>query len=187
MIPLFERRQPRFTGARVEGGQASSRPSSVRSANRVALFIRRARAADIAHTYIESLEVNLLHLTEAILLAQAPAGGGAPAGGAPDGTGGILSMALPFLLIGLVFYFLMIRPQKREQQTRLEMLSALKKNDRVVTVGGIYGVVASVQADSDEVTLKIDENTNTKLRVTLSSIARVVGNEPDAEKASKAS
>jgi len=89
-------------------------------------------------------------------------------------------------MIGLVFYFLMIRPQKREQQTRAEMLTALKKNDRVVTVGGIYGVVASVQADADEVTLKIDENTNTKLRVTLSSIARVVGDEPDADKSSKA-
>lgn len=95
-------------------------------------------------------------------------------------------MALPFLLIGLVFYFLMIRPQKREQQSRGQMLAALKKNDRVVTIGGVYGVVSSVQADADEVTLKIDENTNTKMRVTLSSIARVVGDDTDADKSSKA-
>jgi preprotein translocase subunit YajC len=126
--------------------------------------------------------VKLLQLSDALLFAQGGAGGAAP----QDGPGGILSMALPFLLIGLVFYFLMIRPQKREQQSRGQMLAALKKNDRVVTIGGVYGVVSSVQADADEVTLKIDENTNTKLRVTLSSIARVVGDDTDGDKASKA-
>ncbi|MBX3411355.1 MAG: preprotein translocase subunit YajC [Pirellulales bacterium] len=126
--------------------------------------------------------MNLLFWTDALLVAQAAGGGAAP----QNPQGSLLSLALPFLMIGLVFYFLMVRPQKREQQTRSQMLAALKKNDRVVTVGGIYGVVASVQADSDEVTLKIDENTNTKLRVTLSSIARILGDEPDADKSSKA-
>lgn len=129
--------------------------------------------------------MNLSFWTDALILAQAASG--APAGTpAQNPQSSLLSLALPFLMIGLVFYFLMIRPQKREQQTRAEMLTALKKNDRVVTVGGIYGVVSSVQADADEVTLKIDENTNTKLRVTLSSIARIVGDEPDADKSSKA-
>lgn len=129
--------------------------------------------------------MNLLPWTDALIFAQAAGGSGAPAP-AQNPQGSLISLALPFLMIGLVFYFLMIRPQKREQQTRTEMLSTLKKNDRVVTVGGIYGVVSSVQADADEVTLKIDENTNTKLRVTLSSIARIVGDEPDGDKSSKA-
>jgi preprotein translocase subunit YajC len=82
---------------------------------------------------------------------------------------------LPFILIIVLFYFLMIRPQKREQSRRQIMLDGIKKNDRVVTIGGIYGVVTNVQRESDEVTIKVDETTNTKLRITLSSIARVVG------------
>jgi preprotein translocase subunit YajC len=98
---------------------------------------------------------------------------------------GLGGMLLPFALIFMVFYFLMIRPQKREQNRRQEMLGAVKKNDRVVTIGGIYGVVANVQREADEVTLKVDETTNTKLRITLGSIARVLGDEPSDESATK--
>ena len=93
----------------------------------------------------------------------------------------ILPSLLPFAAIFVLFYFLLIRPQRREQARRLTMLSAVKKNDRVVTIGGIFGVVASVNREADEVTLKVDEATNTKLRVTLSSVARVVGDEPSDE------
>ena len=57
------------------------------------------------------------------------------------------------------------------------MLGALKKNDRVITAGGVYGVVTNVHREADEVTLKVDESSNVKLRVTLSSIARVLGDE----------
>jgi preprotein translocase subunit YajC len=64
------------------------------------------------------------------------------------------------------------------------MISALKKNDRVVTAGGMYGVVTNLQRESDEVTLRVDETTNTKIRVTLSSIARVLGDEPTPSDAS---
>ncbi len=91
--------------------------------------------------------------------------------------------SLPFLLITLmlVFYVIVLRPQRREQRTRQHMLVQLKKNDRVVTVGGIYGVVTNVRADADEVTLKVDESSNAKLKVTLASIARLVGEEPAAD------
>jgi preprotein translocase subunit YajC len=61
------------------------------------------------------------------------------------------------------------------------MLSNLKKNDRVVTVGGIYGVVSNVHREADEVTLKVDESTNTKLRVTMASIARVLATEDSSQ------
>ena len=57
------------------------------------------------------------------------------------------------------------------------MLGALKKNDRVVTVGGIYGWVTNVHREADEVTIRVDEATNTKLRITLGSVARVLGAE----------
>ena len=65
------------------------------------------------------------------------------------------------------------------------MLAAVKKNDRVVTAGGIYGVVTNVHQEADEVTVKVDEATNTKLRVTLSSIVRVLGSEQSDEAAKK--
>jgi preprotein translocase subunit YajC len=61
------------------------------------------------------------------------------------------------------------------------LLEALKKNDRVVTIGGIYGVVANVQRDVDRVTLKVDETTNTKIDVTVGAIARVVVDSSELE------
>ena len=84
-----------------------------------------------------------------------------------------------------LFYFMVMRPQSREQARRRAMLAAVKKNDRVVTTGGIYGVVTNVHLEADEVTIKVDESTNTKLRVTLSSIARVLGDEPSDTSANK--
>ncbi len=98
----------------------------------------------------------------------APAKDAAPAGS-------MLNMLLPFVAIFVLFYFLLIRPQRREQARRKDMLGAVKKNDRVLTAGGIYGVVANVNRDADEITVKVDEATNTKLRLTFSSIARVLG------------
>ena len=84
---------------------------------------------------------------------------------------------LPWVAIGLLFYYLLIRPQKQQQHRRKAMLAAVKKNDRVITAGGIYGVVTNVRAEADEVTVRVDETTNTKLRVTFSSVSRVLGDE----------
>ena len=97
----------------------------------------------------------------------------------------LVQSLLPFVAIFVLFYFLLIRPQRREQARRQEMLSAVKKNDRVITAGGIYGVVTNVHREADEVTIKVDEATNTKLRMTLSSVARVLGDEPSDETANK--
>ena len=92
---------------------------------------------------------------------------------------------MPVLLI-IVLYIVMIqRPQRREQAARQALLKAIKKNDRVLTTSGIYGVVTSVQTDADEVTIRVDEATNTKLRMRLASVAHVLGNETSAEKESK--
>ena len=95
------------------------------------------------------------------------------------------SLLWPMLAIGFLFYFLLIRPQRQEQRRRQEMLGGVKKNDRVVTLGGIYGVVTNVHKEADEVTIKVDETTNTKLRVTLASIARIRGDEPSGGASSK--
>jgi preprotein translocase subunit YajC len=61
----------------------------------------------------------------------------------------------------------------------------LQKNDRVITIGGVYGVIMNVQRDSDEIILKVDESTNAKLRVTVSSIARVLGDQPAEDNSTK--
>jgi preprotein translocase subunit YajC len=94
-------------------------------------------------------------------------------------------MLLPFVAVGLLFYFLMIRPQRKEQSRRDLMLAAVKKNDRVLTAGGIYGVVTNVHREINEVTIRVDETTGTKMRVTLNSIASVLGDEPSEDAASK--
>ena len=97
---------------------------------------------------------------------------------APEPGGGLLRLALPVLVIGFLFYFMLIKPERRKQSRHREMLENLKKNDRVVTAGGIKGVVSAVNRDQQEVTLTIDESTGTKIRVNLSSIA---GGEDDAD------
>lgn len=87
---------------------------------------------------------------------------------------------LPLVMIGLVFFFVILRPQQRERQRQEEMLKAIKKNDRVVTSGGIFGVVTSVATESGEVTIRVDEKNDTKIRMQLSAIARVLGDESPA-------
>jgi preprotein translocase subunit YajC len=104
---------------------------------------------------------------------------------AAGGVDQLLMSFLPFILIGILFYFMLIRPQRKEQSKRQDMLSNIKKNDRVVTVGGIYGVVMNVHREADEVTVKVDEGSNTKLKLTLSSIARVLGDETSDGKSSE--
>jgi preprotein translocase subunit YajC len=118
-------------------------------------------------------------LTSILLLAEDAAPGGAQA--APSGPSGLLPMLFPLVLIFMLFYFLIMRPERRKQADHKSLLESLKKNDRVVTVGGIYGVVANVQREADRVTIKVDETNNTKLEVTFGSIARVIVGEDETE------
>jgi len=119
----------------------------------------------------------MAHWITVLTLAAEGGQNGAPGGGPLS----LLGPLAPFIIIIFLFYFLLMRPQKKEQQRRQEMLAAVKKNDRIVTVGGIYGVVTNVRPEADEVTVKVDEATNTKLRMTLTSIGRVVTDEPADE------
>jgi preprotein translocase subunit YajC len=96
----------------------------------------------------------------------------------PNQGPGSYFMFVSMILIAIVFWFLFLRPQKKEQQQRQSMIANMKKNDRVVTVGGIYGVVTNVHREADEVTIKVDEATNTKLRVTIGAISRVISDQP---------
>jgi preprotein translocase subunit YajC len=76
-------------------------------------------------------------------------------------------MAILFFL----FYVLLIRPQRRQQKEREKMISALKKNDHVITTGGICGVVDRIK--DNDVYLRVDEKSDLKLRVIRSAIAVV--------------
>lgn len=87
----------------------------------------------------------------------------------------IWNVMVPYLAVITLLYFLMSSPKRRDQARRDQALQSLKKNDRVVTIGGIFGSVANVSADGKEVTLKVDDNTRIKFRKT--AIADVLGDE----------
>ena len=85
-----------------------------------------------------------------------------------QGGGGIITL-LPFALIMLILYFLMIRPQAKRQKEKRSMLETIKKGDRVVTIGGIHGSVVGLKNQDKLVVVKVDKNTN--ITVVKSSIA----------------
>jgi len=85
------------------------------------------------------------------------AGQTGPAPAQPGGGLGLLGSLLPLILIVAVLYFLMIMPQQRRQKKHRQMLQALKRGDRVVLSGGIFGVVSEVKEGTFMV--KIAENT----------------------------
>jgi preprotein translocase subunit YajC len=113
----------------------------------------------------------------------APGKAGAAAGNPPAGNGDQGGSILPYTLIIIVVlgYFLIVAPERKKSRAYKDQMSAIKKNDRVVTIGGIYGVVANINREQDKITLKVDDNT--KMDFTLGAISRVVSAEsPDKDK-----
>ena len=82
---------------------------------------------------------------------------------------------LPILAIGLVFYFLVIAPANKQRRKTQEMISSLKKGDRILTSGGIYGTIQGVEADV--VYLRIADNV--KIKVARSAVTGVVTGEAE--------
>jgi len=101
---------------------------------------------------------------------------------AQNGGPATLNPLLPLVIIAVLFYFMLIRPERRKRQEMDRLVANLKKNDRVVTSGGILGTVVNVSPESEELTLKVDESTNTKLRVLRHAIVRVLPAESGGEK-----
>ncbi|MFO1094259.1 MAG: preprotein translocase subunit YajC [Planctomycetaceae bacterium] len=93
-----------------------------------------------------------------LLAGEQPAGEQAPQSGA------FWVMFAPLIVLFLMYQFMVARPQRRDQAKRDDMLKQLKKNDPVVTIGGIYGTVANLSEDGSEVTLKVDDNTRLRFR-----------------------
>jgi preprotein translocase subunit YajC len=96
---------------------------------------------------------------------------------AAAGSGSMLMSVLPFGLIILIFYFFIIRPQNKKQKETEKMLNALKKGDKVITVGGIHGVVSSTKEKT--VIVKVDDNT--KIEFSRNAIASVVVDKVEKE------
>jgi preprotein translocase subunit YajC len=107
------------------------------------------------------------------LLMAAP--GADPAGGA----GTMLPTLVTFGLVFVIFYFLIIRPQNKKQKETKKMLSALKKGDRVVSIGGIHGTIQALKDDT--VVLRIDANT--RMTFSRSAISNVLEQSRPAKKA----
>ena len=94
---------------------------------------------------------------------------GAPGGGDGGQQSSSLGFLIPMALIFVVFWFFMIRPQNKQRKETQRMLAELKKGDKIVTIGGVHGVVQSVRENT--VILKVDENC--KIEFTRSAIASV--------------
>ncbi|MFC4776492.1 preprotein translocase subunit YajC [Paenibacillus sp. GCM10023252] len=93
-----------------------------------------------------------------------------------SGSGNLISMVLPFVLMFAVFYFLLIRPQQKKTKTRNSMLSQLKKGDKISTIGGMHGTI--VELTDDVVVLRV--NDTTKITFERSAINNVITSAPSA-------
>jgi preprotein translocase subunit YajC len=102
--------------------------------------------------------------------------GSANGGGA--GSGGGLSAFIPLILMFVIFYFLLIRPQQKKAKQHKAMLSAVKKGDRVVSAGGLHGVVTGI---SDEV-VTMEIAPKIRVKVSRSSIAGIFPGAATAKK-----
>ena len=93
------------------------------------------------------------------------------------GSGAFIIQILPIAAIFLVFYFIVIAPANKQRRKTQEMLTSLKKGDKVLTTGGIYGTIQGVEAEV--VYLKIAENV--KIKIARSAVSGVETGEADAQ------
>ena len=98
--------------------------------------------------------------------------GGNESGEEPQQQQSSYPFIIMLVMFFLIFWFILIRPQRKQQKHREEMLGNVKKNDHVLTSGGIYGIVQSVK--DNDVVLKIDEQGNIKVKFAKSAIVGVI-------------
>ena len=99
---------------------------------------------------------------------------------AGDGLSNLMIYMMP---LPILIYFAFIRPQQQMERQRRELMAALKKNDKVITTGGIYGTIVSVDAAGDKVVLRVDDDKGVKLTISRANVGRIV--EPKAEKSAE--
>ena len=91
-------------------------------------------------------------------------------------------MILWMVVLFGILWFVMIRPQQTEQKRRQQMWDGLKVYDKVITVGGIHGVITQITPDEGTLVLRIDESANIKIRLEISCIAAVLSEPKEEEK-----
>ncbi len=97
------------------------------------------------------------------------------AGKTGDKPGRFGSLQIMLLVLMVFFVIMMFRGPKKKQQEHRKMLQSLQKNDRVRTIGGIYGTIVDVR--DDEIVLKVDESNNTKIKISPNAIGTKVSEE----------
>lgn len=97
----------------------------------------------------------------------------------PGQGGGGIAAFLPFIVIMGIIYFLMIRPQTKRQKEKETMRDELKKGDKIITMGGIYGTVQGFKEKGRLTVIKVDNNTN--LTISKTAISGLAGKVKDAE------
>ena len=90
-----------------------------------------------------------------------------------DGAGGLGGMLPILLIVGLIFYFIVIRPGSKERKQREAQLKSLRKHDQVITNAGIHGSVVAL--DDDTVTLRVDDKNNVRVKFSRQAIWQVLG------------
>ena len=95
-----------------------------------------------------------------------------------QGGGGLVAF-FPFIVIMFIIYFLMIRPQTKRQKEKDTMRDELKKGDKIITMGGIYGTVQGFKEKGRQAIIKIDNNTNITINKT--AVAGLAGKIKDTE------
>lgn len=93
--------------------------------------------------------------------------------------GNFMTLLVPFALMFAIMYFLILRPQRKKEKDRLDMIANVRKNDRIVTSGGIHGVVISVK--EKELLVRVDNDKDVKLKIDKSAVTSITIPKGDQE------
>lgn len=104
-----------------------------------------------------------------------------PAAGAPGPAGplGILGQAFPIIMLVAIFYFLMIRPNQKQEKKRKDMLASLAKGDKVATSGGICGTVVGLT--DKNVVLRVSDEPPVKMEFVRGAVSKVLSREDESK------
>lgn len=116
----------------------------------------------------DSILAASMHAANLILAQSAPSSGPGGGGGSPLLRNPLILMVVVFA----IFWFVMSRDQRKKKSSRAQMLDNLKKGDKVLTVGGILGTIVGIK--DNEVTIKVDESSNTKITFVRSAVDRLM-------------
>ena len=93
--------------------------------------------------------------------------------------GNFMTLLVPFALMFAIMYFLILRPQRKKEKDRLDMIANVRKNDRIVTSGGVHGVVVSVK--EKELVIRVDDDKDVKLKIDKSAVSSITISKGDQE------